>query len=299
MVVLRMQAIQPPSAGHAWGEAARVMPEWSSLRRWVPCGTLHGASGSSGSARVPDRQASAQVLMSRTRLLMFAATVLGSGLLDAEDIDVNDLRLKAGFLSDAYKQADATVVSTSPTYTTSIAKNADSNGRVELEWCHIAFGDGGGLVLGVDARAESRPLHRQRSSHHALEPGRRWRGRVCPAPDDMRSMSRRRSSAALGAAARRDWASTPSGMARLITNMAVASRATAPIAGSYQLGIEVPYRITRSKPTSELYRLGWQLRDRDRITAEHRRIRLPARPRDALLENAAGTDHPFRPDSGL
>lgn len=187
--------------------------------------------------------------MSRTRLLMFAATVLGSGLLDADDVDVNDLRLKAGFLSDTYKQADATVVSTSPTYSTGIAKNADSNQRLELEWCHIAFGDGGGLVLGLDAalnRARFTDSDHQTTLWSPVADG--VVGYALRLTDAIHVEATifggigRSSEEGLGIDSLRHGSTYDEYGGRL------AGYGT--IAGSYQLGLEVPYRITRSKPTS-------------------------------------------------
>lgn len=187
--------------------------------------------------------------MSSTRLLMLGMSVLGQSLLLAEDIDVNDLRLKGGVLSDAYKRADPTIVSTSPTYSTVLATDADSNRRAEFEWCHIAFGDGGGLVLGVDLALNR--AHFTDSDHQTTL----W----SPVVDGVVGYALRlteqlhiettifggigrSSDDGLGLSALRHGSTYDEYGARL------AGYAT--IAGTYQIGIEVPYRVTRSKPVS-------------------------------------------------
>ena len=187
--------------------------------------------------------------MSRSEIMVLALSLGGICLLPAEDIDVNDLRLKAGILSDAYKQAAPTVDSAAPTYTTSLATNADSNGRIELEWCHIAFCDGGGLVLGVDLALNR--AHFTNSDHNTTlwSPvadgvmGYALRlGDILHAEATLFGGEGRASEDGLGFNALRH------GSAYYEYGGRIALYGT--FASAYQVGIEVPYRFTKTSATS-------------------------------------------------
>ncbi len=164
------------------------------------------------------------------------------------DVDVNDLRFKFGVLDRTYKEASPTVASSSPTYSTTLAKNADSSRRGELEWCHLAFGAGGGLVLGLDLAYQQTVFadadHRTTISTPLAD------GVVgyCLRLVDVLHLEAtliggmgRSSGDGLGLNALRNGAAYYEYGARLALY--------ATLNGSWQLGLELPYRITRSSPT--------------------------------------------------
>ncbi len=170
------------------------------------------------------------------------------GLLSADELEVNDIRLKAGELDTTYKQASPTVMSSSPAYSTTLAKNAESSRRGELEWCHLDFGDGGGLVLGADLAFQQTVFadgdHRTTISTPVADGVAGYCLRVAD-PVHLEATlfggMGRSSGDGAGLAALR------SGSAYYEYGARLALYAT--IGGSWQLGVEMPYRITRSSPT--------------------------------------------------
>jgi hypothetical protein len=170
------------------------------------------------------------------------------GALAADDLEVNDLRLKVGELDTTYKQAAPTVISSSPTYSTTLAKNADSSRRFELEWCHLAFGAGGGLVLGVDLAYQQTVFsdndHRTTLSTPVADGVAGYCLRlVDPLHLEATLFGGMGRSSGDGASL----SALRSGAAYYEYGARLALYAT--INGSWQLGVELPYRITRSSPT--------------------------------------------------
>jgi len=186
--------------------------------------------------------------MPRSLALTCALSAAALGLLGADDLEVNDLRLKVGELDRTYKEASPTVTSSSPTYSTTLATNADSSRRYELEWCHLVFGDGGGLALGVDlAFQQTRFADSDHRTTLSTPVADGVAGYCLRLVDPLHLEATlfggmgRSSGDGAGLAALRSGAAYYEYGARLALY--------ATIAGSWQLGVEVPYRITRSSPT--------------------------------------------------
>jgi hypothetical protein len=186
--------------------------------------------------------------MPRSVVLTCTLSAAALGLLGADDLEVNDLRLKGGVLDTTYKAASPTVASSSPAYSTTLAKDADSSRRIELEWCHLAFGDGGGLVLGVDLAFQRAVFADQDHRTTISTPVADGVAGYCLRLADPLHLEAtlfggmgRSSGDGAGLAALRSGAAYYEYGARLALY--------ATIMGSWQLGVEVPYRITRSSPT--------------------------------------------------
>jgi hypothetical protein len=186
--------------------------------------------------------------MPRSVVLTCTLSAAVLGLLGADELEVNDIRLKVGELDTTYKEASPTVTSSSPTYSTTLAKNADSSRRGELEWVHLDFGDGGGLVLGVDLAYQQTVFadsdHRTTISTPVADGVAGYCLRLVD-PLHLEATlfggMGRSSGDGIGITALRNGSAYYEYGARLALY--------ATISGSWQLGVELPYRITRSSPT--------------------------------------------------
>ena len=223
--------------------------------------------------------------MPRSVVLTCALSAAALGLLGADDLEVNDIRLKAGILDTTYKEASPTVTSSSPTYSTTLAKNADSSRRLELEWCHLAFGAGGGLALGVDLAFQQTVFadsdHRTTISTPVADGVAGYCLRLAdPLHLEATLFGGMGRSSGDGVAL----AALRSGSDYYEYGARLALYAT--IAGSWQLGGGGALPHHQVKPDLQLHRQRRQRRHRHRDAPDHRRLRLPGRARGALLNRA-------------
>jgi hypothetical protein len=87
--------------------------------------------------------------------LALCGLVVSTGArLAADDIDVNDLRVSVGELPTHYKDASPQAANANGPVNFAQAQRAAENRRAELSYRHIAFGDGGGLILGIEVGAD-------------------------------------------------------------------------------------------------------------------------------------------------